>query len=78
MMKLSKIFLATFALYAGLNAEDEASATLNKIITSSTGFDIPLKDEARNAVLIDKQTLTNKGYQTLDEALKMSPLDYFF
>lgn len=77
MMKLSKIFLATFALYAGLNAEDEASATLNKIITSSTGFDIPLKDEPRNAILIDKQTLTNKGYQTLDEALKMSPLITF-
>lgn len=77
MMKLYKIFLATFALYAGLNAEDEAAATLNKIITSSTGFDMPLKDEARNAVIIDKSTLTNKGYQTLDDALKMSPLITF-
>lgn len=76
-MKIHKIFLATFALCIGLNAQDETNATLNKIITSSTGFDMPLKDEPRNAVLIDKQTLTNKGYQTLDDALKMSPLITF-
>ncbi|PAF54470.1 hypothetical protein BKH42_00740 [Helicobacter sp. 13S00482-2] len=76
-MKFYKIFFVVSLLYVGLNAEDESSIKLNKIITSATGFDIPLKDEPRNIVIIDKDTLTKKGYQNLDDALKMSPLITF-
>ncbi|MDO7253223.1 TonB-dependent receptor [Helicobacter cappadocius] len=76
-MKIYKILFVVLLFYTWLNAENESSTTLNKIITSATGFDMALKDEARNVVLIDKNTLTNKGYQTLDDALKMSPLITF-
>lgn len=57
-----------------LSAVDEMTATLNRVITSATGFDMQLKDEARNILVIDKETLTNKGYQSLDEALRYVPL----
>lgn len=67
--------LATMAMVYGVEVESEA--TLNKIITSSTGFDMPIKDEPRNVVLIDKQTIINKGYKTLEDALKMAPLVTF-
>ena len=46
---------------------------LEKIITSATGFDLPLKDEAKNVIIIDKQDLQNKGYVSLEQALEKQP-----
>ncbi|RDU67051.1 hemin uptake system outer membrane receptor [Helicobacter didelphidarum] len=47
---------------------------LNVIITSTTGFDLPLKEEAKNILLINKEQLSNKGYQSLEQALQYQPL----
>lgn len=50
---------------------------LNAVVTSSTGFDLPLKDEAKNIVLIDKEELQNKGFLNINQALQYSPLITF-
>lgn len=47
------------------------------MVTSSTGFDLPLKDEAKNIVLIDKEELQNKGFLNLNQALQYSPIITF-
>ncbi|PAF52457.1 TonB-dependent receptor [Helicobacter sp. 13S00477-4] len=74
MNKLYKTFVMLIIALQTLSAIDEQEATLNKVVTSATGFDMQLKDEARNMLVIDKPTLTNKGYQTLDDALRYVPL----
>lgn len=77
-MKKIRFFALSLILMQLIQADDQIDqAVLNKIISSSTGFDMPIKDEARNVVIVNKSTLTNKGYQTLDEALKMAPLITF-
>ncbi|PAF44689.1 Plug domain-containing protein [Helicobacter sp. 11S02596-1] len=71
-MKWTQILLAPIALGAILQA-DPQEAMLNKIITTATGFDTPLKDEVRNILLIDKQTIKDKGYQSIEQALRYVP-----
>ena len=56
---------------------DTQTKRLNAVVTSSTGFDLPLKDEAKNIVLIDKEELQNKGFLNLNQALQYSPLITF-
>lgn len=46
---------------------------LSKIVVSGTGFDLPLRDEAKNIFVIDKKDLHNKGYKDLQQALQYSP-----
>lgn len=50
------------------------SQKMNAVVTSATGFDLPLKDEPKNIMVLDKDEITNKGYQSLDQALQYSPL----
>lgn len=50
---------------------------LNKIVVSGTGFDLALKDEAKNIFIIDKEILHNKGYKDVQQALQYSPLVTF-
>lgn len=54
-----------------LNASNDY--VLNKVVVSSTGFDLALKDEAKNIFVIDKEDLRNKGYKDLQQALSYSP-----
>ncbi|WP_285819288.1 TonB-dependent receptor [Helicobacter bilis] len=56
---------------------DTQTKRLNAVVTSSTGFDLPLKDEAKNIVLIDKEELQNKGFLNLNQALQYSPIITF-
>lgn len=49
------------------------TAVLNKVVTSATGFSLPLKDEPKNIILIDKQDLEDKGYSNLEQALEKQP-----
>ncbi|MDY5951603.1 MAG: TonB-dependent receptor [Helicobacter sp.] len=56
---------------------DTQTKRLNAVVTSSTGFDLPLKDEAKNIVLIDKEELQNKGFLNINQALQYSPLITF-
>ncbi|MDY5185168.1 TonB-dependent receptor domain-containing protein [Helicobacter trogontum] len=46
---------------------------LNKIVTSATGFDLPLKEETKNMIIIDKKDLQDKGYTNLEQALEKQP-----
>ncbi|WP_295699221.1 TonB-dependent receptor [uncultured Helicobacter sp.] len=46
-------------------------------MTSATGFDLPLKDEPKNILFIEKEDLENKGYQSLEQALQYQPLIIF-
>ncbi|PAF47568.1 hypothetical protein BKH46_03850 [Helicobacter sp. 12S02634-8] len=76
-MRVLSIFMILFLVFECSYTKDSIStneAMLDKIITAATGFDTELKDEPRNILLIDKQTLSNKGYQSLDEALRYTPL----
>ncbi|PAF43296.1 TonB-dependent receptor [Helicobacter sp. 11S03491-1] len=73
-MKKRKILALSVFLFQILYAANQTEATLNKVVTSATGFDMQLKDEPRNIYVIDKDQITNKGYQSLDEALKYVPL----
>ncbi len=50
---------------------------LDAIIASSTGFDLPLKDEAKNILLLDKEQLQDKGFLNLNQALQYSPFVTF-
>lgn len=63
-----------YAADAETESTDIKTRKMNAIVTSATGFDLPLKDEARNIVIIDKAELTNKGYQSLEQALQYNPL----
>lgn len=56
---------------------DTQTKRLNAVVTSSTGFDLPLKDEAKNILLIDKEELQNKGFLNINQALQYSPLITF-
>ncbi|MWV72255.1 TonB-dependent receptor plug domain-containing protein [Helicobacter saguini] len=56
------------------NADVKANtAVLNKVVTSATGFSLPLKDEPKNIILIDKQDIEDKGYTNLEQALEKQP-----
>lgn len=57
--------------------QDVQTKRLNEIVTSSTGFDLPLKDEAKNILLIDKELLQNKGFMNLEQSLQYSPFVTF-
>ncbi|TLD82832.1 TonB-dependent receptor [Helicobacter trogontum] len=50
---------------------------LNAVVTSSTGFDLALKNEVKNVLLIDKEGLQNKGFLNINQALQYSPLITF-
>ncbi|PAF43297.1 TonB-dependent receptor [Helicobacter sp. 11S03491-1] len=76
-MKLYKILITASLLLQYLNAIDEIDATLNKVVTSATGFDTQLKDEARNMFVIDKKTIEDKGYQSIEQALTYIPIVTF-
>lgn len=56
---------------------DTQTKRLNAVVTSSTGFDLPLRDEAKNILLIDKEELQNKGFLNINQALQYSPLITF-
>lgn len=55
---------------------DTQTKRLNAVVTSSTGFDLPLKDEAKNIVLIDKEELQNKGFLNINQALQYPPYHF--
>lgn len=66
------------ALYDSTKKDkDIKTKRLNAVVTSSTGFDLPLKDEAKNILLIEKDMLENKGFMNLWQALQYSPLITF-
>lgn len=50
---------------------------LDAIVTSATGFDLSLKDEAKNIYIFTKEDLQNKGYQSLEQALQYQPFITF-
>ncbi len=50
---------------------------IDAVITSSTGFDLPIKDEAKNVILIGKDKLENKGFGNLEQALQRNPIVNF-
>lgn len=66
------------ALYDSSKKDKEVQTKLlNAIVTSSTGFDLPLRDETKNILLIDKETLQNKGFINLEQSLQYSPFIAF-
>lgn len=62
-----------FVLMGILYADTQNDFVLSKIVVSGTGFDLPLRDEAKNIFVIDKKDLHNKGYKDLQQALQYSP-----
>ncbi|RDU59894.1 hemin uptake system outer membrane receptor [Helicobacter marmotae] len=75
-------FCATCAanlFFSALWADEQGlkSKKLDAIVTSATGFDLPLVDESKNILLIEKDDLENKGYQSLEQALQYQPLITF-
>lgn len=53
--------------------EKVGTAVLEKVVTSATGFNLPLRDEAKNIIIINKEDLQNKGYTNLEQALEKQP-----
>ena len=46
-------------------------------VSATTGFDLPLKEEVKNVIIIDKEDLQNKGYTNLEDALAKQPFISF-
>ncbi|PAF52458.1 TonB-dependent receptor [Helicobacter sp. 13S00477-4] len=78
-MKYFKICILCLLIFYTLEATDldEQEAVLDKIVSSATGFDMQLKDEARNMLVIDKSQIENKGYQSVEQALRYIPVITF-
>ncbi len=84
-MKKLFLSLAGISLVASSSifaADEDLSADskykmLDKIITSSSGFDLSLKDEAKNVYVFDKEDLQDKGYSSLQQALQYQPFITF-
>ena len=54
------------------------SKDLGKVtVTATTGFDLPLKEEIKNVIVIDKEDLQDKGYANLEDALEKQPFISF-
>ncbi|STQ86156.1 TonB-dependent receptor [Helicobacter muridarum] len=58
-------------------ANNFQTAKLNAIVTSATGFDLPIRNEPKNIFLIDKEDIQNKSYQNIEQALQYQPLVTF-
>lgn len=49
-----------------LQAKDLGKVT----VSATTGFDLPLKEEVKNIIIIDKEDLQDRGYTNLEDALE--------
>lgn len=49
-----------------LQAKDLGKVT----VSATTGFDLPLKQEVKNIIIIDKEDLQDRGYTNLEDALE--------
>lgn len=49
----------------------------NNIVASSLGFELPMREEAKNIVFIEKRNYLERGYQSLEQVLQYSPFISF-
>jgi len=57
-------------LPAQKQSKEPQTYILDKITTTATGFATALIEEQRNIVVVEKEHIQNKGYQTLEDALQ--------
>lgn len=69
--KAFKLSLFALLLITNLNAQESNKAiNLQKVVVSTTGFEQDADSNLRNVISIEGKDLQNKGYVSLEQALK--------
>lgn len=69
--KAFKLSLFALLLITKLNAQESNEAiNLQKVVVSTTGFEQDADSNLRNVISIEGKDLQNKGYVSLEQALK--------